>query len=625
MSRGTGAGNACRCRYAARSTVVAHVRPSVALDDHAVAPCDDAAVPLGDDLVRAQRGPFTRGAPSSGRRRARPAAGRPNASLSISVRDRFGERAGREHVRRPSCTSACVNPGGTSSRWWVTSTSGGRVASPRPRREVAHELLAAADVEAGVRFVEQHDAGLVHQRAREQHPLALTGRQRGERCSASFSLWKCASSATRTVAVRVGVGVPPGRERGVLRGHHDLAGGHARFERRRERRRREGDRSRSVRTSHRPETAARAPRRFRATGAGTARRRAAASSCPRRSARPRPSARRRRPSSRRRRARSCRRARARRRPRRSAGVTTERCDPGGRCRCTARTVHMDRAVAENTVIDVFSRAPDRNGRVVAVVQAGRALACKQHRRRDEPAVREHDDRSTAIRVEQRRGRATHTRASKVRRLSPPGRHRIVGIRPSGHTVRGSRPTSARRTRPDAARSKSQSAMRRRAVANASPTMSAVSTARGRMLVSTTSGSSSCVARSRSRSAAACSTSEIVRVRGTHSAADDTVVVRTRRAVAHEDEPSAVARRRPSAGSVTADRAVLPRLASMDPREWLDSHINLETGAGVPASTRRPTAPTRERIDALLKYLGRPSSSSPPCTSPARTARRRPRG
>ena len=39
---------------------------------------------------------------------------------------------------------------------------------------------------------------------------------------------------------------------------------------------------------------------------------------------------------------------------------------------------------------------------------------------------------------------------------------------------------------------------------------------------------------------------------------------------------------------------------MDTREWLDSHVNLETGVGVPAST--PRAPRRrlERIDALLR-------------------------
>jgi dihydrofolate synthase/folylpolyglutamate synthase len=48
----------------------------------------------------------------------------------------------------------------------------------------------------------------------------------------------------------------------------------------------------------------------------------------------------------------------------------------------------------------------------------------------------------------------------------------------------------------------------------------------------------------------------------------------------------------------------------DARAWLERHINLETGVGVPASSRRATAPTRERIDALLAYLGSPQLEYP---------------
>jgi dihydrofolate synthase/folylpolyglutamate synthase len=48
----------------------------------------------------------------------------------------------------------------------------------------------------------------------------------------------------------------------------------------------------------------------------------------------------------------------------------------------------------------------------------------------------------------------------------------------------------------------------------------------------------------------------------------------------------------------------------DPRAWLASHVNLETGVGVPSSMRRATAPTRARIDALLKYLGSPELEFP---------------
>ncbi len=46
-------------------------------------------------------------------------------------------------------------------------------------------------------------------------------------------------------------------------------------------------------------------------------------------------------------------------------------------------------------------------------------------------------------------------------------------------------------------------------------------------------------------------------------------------------------------------------AVRDPRAWLDSHINLERGIGIPSATARATAPTRDRIQALLSLLGRP--------------------
>jgi dihydrofolate synthase/folylpolyglutamate synthase len=48
---------------------------------------------------------------------------------------------------------------------------------------------------------------------------------------------------------------------------------------------------------------------------------------------------------------------------------------------------------------------------------------------------------------------------------------------------------------------------------------------------------------------------------------------------------------------------------VDERAWLESHYNLETGVGVPAASRS-TAPTRERIDMLLKYLGSPQLEFP---------------
>ncbi len=53
---------------------------------------------------------------------------------------------------------------------------------------------------------------------------------------------------------------------------------------------------------------------------------------------------------------------------------------------------------------------------------------------------------------------------------------------------------------------------------------------------------------------------------------------------------------------------------MDPnqaRSWLDAHVNLETGVGVPAGpSRRAIAPTLDRIAALVELLGSPQLSYP---------------
>jgi dihydrofolate synthase/folylpolyglutamate synthase len=48
----------------------------------------------------------------------------------------------------------------------------------------------------------------------------------------------------------------------------------------------------------------------------------------------------------------------------------------------------------------------------------------------------------------------------------------------------------------------------------------------------------------------------------------------------------------------------------DPRAWLASHVNLEAGVGRPASVRRATAPTLDRIRALLELLGSPELELP---------------
>jgi dihydrofolate synthase/folylpolyglutamate synthase len=51
-------------------------------------------------------------------------------------------------------------------------------------------------------------------------------------------------------------------------------------------------------------------------------------------------------------------------------------------------------------------------------------------------------------------------------------------------------------------------------------------------------------------------------------------------------------------------------ADPEPRAWLDAHVNLETGVGVPAPTRERGAPSLDRIGALLQYLGSPQLEYP---------------
>ncbi len=49
---------------------------------------------------------------------------------------------------------------------------------------------------------------------------------------------------------------------------------------------------------------------------------------------------------------------------------------------------------------------------------------------------------------------------------------------------------------------------------------------------------------------------------------------------------------------------------LSPQAWLDAHVNMETGVGVPAPSRERGAPTLERIGTLLQYLGSPQLEYP---------------
>src|SRR6202007_1385646 len=55
------------------------------------------------------------------------------------------------------------------------------------------------------------------------------------------------------------------------------------------------------------------------------------------------------------------------------------------------------------------------------------------------------------------------------------------------------------------------------------------------------------------------------------------------------------------------RVILP--GAGEPRAWLDAHVKLETGVGVPRARERG-APTLERIGTLMQYLGSPQLEYP---------------
>ena len=73
-----------------------------------------------------------------------------------------------------------VNPGGISSQWCVTRTTGGLASSAASEREPHEQALAGAQVEAGEGLVEQEELGIAHQRPGQQDLLALALRDHPE-------------------------------------------------------------------------------------------------------------------------------------------------------------------------------------------------------------------------------------------------------------------------------------------------------------------------------------------------------------------------------------------------------------------------------------------------------------
>ena len=106
-------------------------------------------------------------------------------------------------------SSAWVKPGGISSTWWETSTVAGDISSIGEHRQRGDQVLAAAEVEAGGRLVEQQQLGVGHQRPGDLHPLALAlgqgaegavgqrGRRRPRAAAPSARSWSSSSYCSR--------------------------------------------------------------------------------------------------------------------------------------------------------------------------------------------------------------------------------------------------------------------------------------------------------------------------------------------------------------------------------------------------------------------------------------------
>ena len=74
-----------------------------------------------------------------------------------------------------------MKPGGISSQWWVTRTSGGLAGSSASVGQVDQKAFAGAEIQAGEGFVQQDHLGIAHQGPGQEHLLALALRDHAER------------------------------------------------------------------------------------------------------------------------------------------------------------------------------------------------------------------------------------------------------------------------------------------------------------------------------------------------------------------------------------------------------------------------------------------------------------
>ena len=115
-----------------------------------------------------------------------------------------------------------MNPGGISSTWWDTSTIAGESASGEHRQR-RHEVLAAAEVEAGGGLVEQQQLGVGHQRPRDLHPFALALAEGAERAVGEVVDAELDQQLVGALVVELVVLLAPAADHAVRRGHDHVA------------------------------------------------------------------------------------------------------------------------------------------------------------------------------------------------------------------------------------------------------------------------------------------------------------------------------------------------------------------------------------------------------------------
>ena len=129
-------------------------------------------------------------------------------------------------------TSACPNPGGISSTWWVTRTRprGDGLAARRPRSRTSASRAPRSRLAPGSSRISR--SGFRHQGPGDLDPPLLARRQRPERVVVEAAGADLIEEPAGAVAVGRRVGVPPRSEGGVPGGDDDVEGRQARVDRR---------------------------------------------------------------------------------------------------------------------------------------------------------------------------------------------------------------------------------------------------------------------------------------------------------------------------------------------------------------------------------------------------------